>query len=61
MLEPLKGVSFNVVKTSDGRITLEWQAVDALNRQAQQFRTVHDSFDSLSEQLKQTLTRASVV
>ena len=60
-MEPIKGCSFNAIRTSDNKLVLEWQTADPVNGRPANYRTVHEDYDSLVKQLRMTLVRASVV
>lgn len=60
MAKGVIGVSFNVVKTSDEKLMLEWQTVDPINRQPTKCIIIAANFEELSKKLNQVLDAANV-
>lgn len=61
MAKGVLGVSFNVVKTSDAKLLLEYNKVDPINRTNDKFITIHEDYDGLAGELKRVLGSASVL
>lgn len=60
MATGIVGVQFNVVKTSDGKLALQWDEQDSINRQVKHCMTIHEDFTSLQSKLAQVLGTAGV-
>lgn len=59
-MDPVVACTFNACRNSDGKLSLEWQSMVA-GKGVAHFRTNHESFEDLVEQLRKTLTRSSVI
>lgn len=56
---PIKGMSVNIIRSSDGKLVLEHTGIT--REGPQKFMTIHDDYAAVSKKLEAILTTADVL
>lgn len=60
-MNPVEGLSLNIIRTSDGKLLLEYQQGDPVKRVMVKYMTTHDDVASLFKRLEQVMNQTGLV